>query len=171
MCIGIIVEGSDDKEVLKKIFAKKLGNKWSKIIKIISIGAGGSTLLNPRMVENTVRLLKEEKNCREIILLYDSDMPKKEQKEKLVTKKVGEVVRKYNITVAYAVVCIESWILGCFKEIRNPESFPDSKAAKRELREKMREKSNGRTISIIAEKNQIKHFERSDSFKEFESTI
>lgn len=99
------------------------------------------------------------------------DTPNKEKKEREMKEVLGEAIKRYDIITAQAHISIESWVLGCFEDIRNPENFPDSNSAKRKIEEKMLEGSKGRIISVIAERNQVKHFERSDSFKEFESII
>lgn len=170
MRIGIIVEGDDDKDVLETIFKKE---EWREKIsreKIRVRPVGGGKIKNQGYVKSAAQLLREH-GCEKMILLYDTDTPNKEEAEKEIKKHDGAVINEFNITTAKAHISIESWILGCFEDIGNPENFRDAKTAKREIKKKMYGGSKGRTISMIAEGNQIRHFEKSSSFKEFESTI
>ncbi len=157
MNIGIIFEGSDDVAFLEEI-KKKLGEEWKNRIKVSDIRG---KILNAADVDKRANMLKNEYCCEKIIALVDTDSSK-EEKEKLVKKNPAAVLKKHNIEVAYANICIESWILGCF-DIKNPENFRSSQEANKEVQKR----ENKKTLTQIIKHNEMAHFKKSKSFREF----
>jgi len=179
--IGISVEGESDKKVLEEIIGK------------LGLDAYVDVILLPRAGGKTEQLKHLEKiifgklrNYRKVIILVDYDDSK--EWENKFKSKTGDLKNKpgaknKEIILHFARQKIEAWLLGCYpKDIlkdvasEDTDEVIDPVSLIENFEKKERNDKDFRYIKTadgkrIAERNELKHFRDSKSFREFEKIL
>lgn len=176
MSIVIAVEGESDRAILKEMLNKLNLNKSDYDIRLPPARSGGKENLYRKMSK-----MVQSVDCENIIFLVDSDNSKKDEEK--FKKKVDELQNQnpnMKIHLCFAKPEIEAWLLGCFAEIvkdleneecdnaENPVSLIENFMKKKNKDYTYHKVAEGKKI---AKGNELKHFECSKSFKEFENII
>ncbi len=164
--IGIVIEGESDQKIIK-VMVKKLG--ISPEPKIVQSNDKGN-LLKGGWKGFVYGRIGDDCSKKIILVDYDTD----DALNCDFRKKLENEVTDEKVIIHFAKRAIESWLLGCFDE-KNPDNLPDPmEEIKKIFRGKYGAKRRYNKTADgkqIAEKNELKHFKASESFRKFEEIL